>query len=183
MRTNTPAHAHKHTSACTHASTARHCSATAARVAETGRCPRAIRTRGRAADSCSCWFACRLHLVCDALDVARNRPLRTRMWRVKRPAHVLAHVCATARTMDQRVRCSAMESLPSAVQFEHGVHRLLGIRRQSTHAKSRQSSPIGLERLPCWMACRCIARADAPMRSAPVRVRRHLSRRPLRRCL
>jgi hypothetical protein len=62
--------------------------------------PRAVRTRGRAADSCSCWFASRLHLVCDALDVARNRPLRARMWRVRRPAHVLAHVCATACTID-----------------------------------------------------------------------------------
>ena len=62
--------------------------------------PRALGTRGRAADSCSCWFACRLHLVCDALDVARNRPLRARMWRVRRPAHVLAHVCATACTID-----------------------------------------------------------------------------------
>jgi hypothetical protein len=48
--------------------------------------PRVVRTRGRAADSCFCWFAWRLHLVCDALDVARNRPLRARMWRVRRPA-------------------------------------------------------------------------------------------------
>jgi hypothetical protein len=71
-----------------------------ASLAETGRRPRAVRTRGRAADPCSCWFAWRLHLVCGALDVARNRPLRARMWRVRRPARVLAHACATARTID-----------------------------------------------------------------------------------
>ncbi len=95
-RACTPTHQRVHTSVDCEALLGN----SSASLVETGRRCRAVRTRGRAADSCSCWFASRLHLVCDALDVARNRPLRARMWRVRRPAHVLAHVCATACTID-----------------------------------------------------------------------------------
>ncbi len=141
--------------------------------------PRAFGTRGRAADSCSCWFACRLHLVCEPLDVARNRPLRARMWRVRRPARVLAHVCATARTIDGSARALQRYGV-APVGGAVRVHRLLGIRRQSIRAKQPVAVRLRLAVLD-GMACRCIARADAPMRSASVCVRRHRSRRPLRR--
>jgi hypothetical protein len=39
----------------------------------------------------SCWSACRLHLMCDALDVARNRS-----WRISDVAHEPAGSCAGA---------------------------------------------------------------------------------------
>jgi hypothetical protein len=69
-QTHTRVHTNTHTHACTRAQTARHSSATSARVAETVRRPRAVRTRGKAADfrrdvaretAGSCAGAC----VCD----------------------------------------------------------------------------------------------------------------------
>ena len=69
------------------------------------------------------------------------------------------------------MRCSAMESRPSAVLFEHGVGRLLGIRRQSTRAESRRSSLIACERLRLavleWRAnaSHALTRTCDPLRS------------------
>ncbi len=113
--------------------------------------PRAVCTRGSAADFGSRWFACRL-LLGDALalDVARNRSGRTRMWRVKRPARVLAHVCATARTIDGSARARqryGVAPVGGAVRVRCAGYSASDIRRQSIRAKSRRSSLVACERL------------------------------------
>ena len=92
----TSAYAHKHTRACTQTHT--HARAHVRRLRGT---PRRHQRVWRKPDA-----------VLVPFGREGKRPTFVAMWRVKRPARVLAHVCATARTMDQRVRCSAMESRP-----------------------------------------------------------------------
>jgi hypothetical protein len=141
VHTRTPAHAHKRTSAYAHKHT-RACTQT-----HTHERAHVRRLRGPTRRHQRVWRKPDAVLVRFGRE--GKRPTFVAMWRVKRPAHVLAHVCATARTMDRRMRCNAAGSRPSAVLFERGAHRLLGIRRQSIHPKSRQSLPIAFEMLRC----------------------------------